>query len=58
MPFGAAWDLAVYRQRAHEAWPKIQITDVDSTGFPDTPLLGCELTLRRPCSSLGCGRTR
>ena len=43
--FGAAWDLAVYRQRAHEAWPKIQITDVDSTGLPDTPLLGSELTL-------------
>jgi glycogen phosphorylase len=45
VPFGAAWDLAVYRQRAHEAWPKIQITDVDSTGLPDIPLLGSELTL-------------
>ncbi len=45
VPFGAAWDLAAYRQRAHEAWPKIQITDVDSTGLPDTPLLGSELTL-------------
>lgn len=43
--FGAAWDLAAYRQRAHEAWPKIQITDVDSTGLPDTPLLDAELTL-------------
>ena len=28
-----------------EAWPKIQITDVDSYGLPDTPLLGSELTL-------------
>jgi glycogen phosphorylase len=45
VPFGAAWDLAAYRHRAHEAWPKIQITDVDSTGLPDTPLLGSELTL-------------
>ena len=45
VPFGAAWDLAAYRQRAQEAWPKIQITDVDSTGLPDTPLLGSELTL-------------
>jgi starch phosphorylase len=45
IPFGAAWDLANYRQRAQEAWPKIQITDVDSTGLPDTPLLGSELTL-------------
>jgi glycogen phosphorylase len=45
VPFGAARELASYRQRAHEAWPKIQITDVDSYGLPDTPLLGSELTL-------------
>ncbi len=45
VPFGAARELAVYRQRVHDAWPKIQITDVDSTGLPDTPLLGSELTL-------------
>ncbi len=45
VPFGAARQLAVYRQRAAEAWPKIQITDVDSYGLPDTPLLGSELTL-------------
>ncbi len=44
-PFGAARDLAAYRQRAQDAWPKIQITDVDSSGLPDTPLLGSELTL-------------
>jgi starch phosphorylase len=44
-PFGAARELAAYRQRAAEAWPKIQITDVDSYGLPDTPLLGSELTL-------------
>jgi starch phosphorylase len=44
-PFGAARELAAYRQRVHEAWPKIQITDVDSYGLPDTPLLGSELTL-------------
>ncbi|MGV0718754.1 alpha-glucan family phosphorylase [Mycolicibacterium sp. XJ662] len=44
-PFGAACDLADYRRRAQDAWPKIQITDVDSSGLPDTPLLGSELTL-------------
>ena len=43
--FGAAQELAAYRQRAQESWPKIQITDVDSYGLPDTPLLGSELTL-------------
>ncbi|WP_135456960.1 glycosyltransferase family 1 protein [Mycobacterium sp. DL99] len=44
-PFGAARELAEYRRRAQEAWPKIQITDVDSYGLPDTPLLGSQLTL-------------
>jgi glycogen phosphorylase len=43
--FGAARELAVYRQRVTDAWPKIQITDVDSYGLPDTPVLGSELTL-------------
>ncbi|MCB0946644.1 MAG: alpha-glucan family phosphorylase, partial [Mycobacterium sp.] len=45
LPFGAARELAAYRLRAREAWPRIEITDVDSTGLPDTPLLGSELTL-------------
>jgi len=45
LPFGAARDLSAYRQRVREAWPKVQVTDVDSTGLPDTPLLGSELTL-------------
>jgi glycogen phosphorylase len=45
VPFGAARELAAYRQRVQEAWATIQITDVDSTGLPDTPQLGSELTL-------------
>ncbi len=45
LPFGAARDLSAYRQRVREAWPHIEVTDVDSTGLPDTPLLGSELTL-------------
>ncbi|OBI92486.1 alpha-glucan family phosphorylase [Mycobacterium sp. 1245805.9] len=43
--FDAARELAVYRRRAEEAWPKITITDVDSTGLPDSPVLGSKLTL-------------
>ena len=43
--FGAARELTAYRLRAEEAWWKINITDVDSTGLPDTPLLGSKLTL-------------
>ncbi|MGB2811257.1 MAG: alpha-glucan family phosphorylase, partial [Mycobacterium sp.] len=44
-PFGHARELAAYRQRVAEAWPSVTVTDVDSTGLPDTPLLGSELTL-------------
>ncbi|MGZ8802106.1 MAG: alpha-glucan family phosphorylase, partial [Mycobacterium sp.] len=44
-PFGAARELAEYRYRAERAWPAIEITDVDSYGLPDTPLLGSQLTL-------------
>ncbi|MGH3523046.1 MAG: alpha-glucan family phosphorylase, partial [Mycobacterium sp.] len=43
--FDAARELAAYRARAVAAWPKIHITDVDSTGLPDTPVLGSKLTL-------------
>ena len=45
VPFGAARGLAEYRRRAERAWPDIRISDVDSYGLPDTPLLGSELTL-------------
>lgn len=43
--FGAAREVAAYRRRAEQAWPTITITDVDSTGLPDTPVLGSKLTL-------------
>jgi glycogen phosphorylase len=43
--FDPARELATYRRRAFEAWPRIHITDVDSTGLPDTPVLGSKLTL-------------
>lgn len=43
--YGAARELADYRVRVRQAWPSIAITDVDSTGLPDTPLLGSQMTL-------------
>jgi starch phosphorylase len=43
--FEAARELTAYRRRVEEAWPRIVVTDVDSTGLPDTPLLGSKLTL-------------
>ena len=45
MAFDPARELADYRRRAFEAWPHIDVTDVDSTGLPDTPVLGSKLTL-------------
>jgi starch phosphorylase len=45
VPFGAARDLAAYCERARRCWPSVRITDVDSYGLPDTPLLGSDLTL-------------
>ncbi|MDA2895071.1 glycosyltransferase family 1 protein [Mycolicibacterium sp. BiH015] len=45
VPFGAARELAEYRHRVATAWPQVKITDVDSYGLPDVPLLGSELTL-------------
>lgn len=54
-PFSAAHKLADYRRRAMAAWPKIEIADVDSTGLPDTPLLGSELTLTAAVQLAGLG---
>jgi starch phosphorylase len=53
--FDAARELAAYRQRAVAAWPKIGINDVDSTGLPDTPVLGSELTLTATVQLAGLG---
>jgi glycogen phosphorylase len=43
--FGPAKKLTAYRQRVRKAWPQVAVTEVDSSGLPDTPLLGSQLTL-------------
>ncbi|MEI7914477.1 MAG: alpha-glucan family phosphorylase [Mycobacteriaceae bacterium] len=43
--FGRARELSAFRQRILDVWPEVGIADVDSTGLPETPLLGSELTL-------------
>ncbi len=53
--FGVARELAAYRRRVEQAWPKIEITDVDSTGLPDTPVLGSKLTLTATVQLAGLG---
>jgi starch phosphorylase len=54
-PFEAARNLAAYRRRGFQAWPNIRITDVDSTGLPDTPVLGSKLTLTAAVQLAGLG---
>ena len=53
--FEGARELTAYRLRAEAAWPKINVTDVDSTGLPDTPLLGSKLTLTATVHLAGLG---
>ncbi|EIV34115.1 glycogen phosphorylase domain protein, partial [Mycobacteroides abscessus 3A-0122-R] len=43
--FAPAKELARYRERVQQVWPSLVITEVDSSGLPDTPLLGSPLTL-------------
>ena len=44
--FGGARQLAQYRSRVESAWPHVRVTQVDSAGLPDTPLIGSTLALR------------
>ncbi|GGG25127.1 alpha-1,4 glucan phosphorylase [Rhodococcoides trifolii] len=43
--FAGAKALAEYRSRIDSAWPSLRVLEVDSSGLPDTPVLGSELTL-------------
>jgi starch phosphorylase len=51
--FGNARRLADYRCKAYAAWPQIKITEVDSAGLPDTPVLGSTMTLTAHVSLAG-----
>ncbi len=43
--YGPAKEVTAYRKKVEAAWPSVAVSDVDSAGLPDTPLLGSELTL-------------
>lgn len=53
--FGVARDLTAYRRRIAQVWSQINITDVDSTGLPDTAVLGSKLTLTATVQLAGLG---
>ncbi|MCP9620655.1 glycosyltransferase family 1 protein [Nocardia otitidiscaviarum] len=44
--FGGARALAEYRRRVETAWPAVKVVQVDSSGLPDTPVIGATLALR------------
>ncbi|MBF6063566.1 alpha-glucan family phosphorylase [Nocardia terpenica] len=44
--YAGARELAEYRRRVESAWPHVQVTQVDSSGLPDTPVIGATLSLR------------
>jgi len=41
-----ARELAAYRARLNQAWPRVQVVGVDASGLPDTPEVGAEMTVR------------
>ena len=41
-----ARELAAYRARLNEAWPRVEVVGVDASGLPDTPEVGAEMTVR------------
>ncbi|MGV9680228.1 alpha-glucan family phosphorylase [Nocardia sp. NPDC003482] len=44
--FTGARELADYRRRVESAWPQVKVLQVDSSGLPDTPVIGADLSLR------------
>ena len=44
--FAPARELATYRARLNEAWPRVTVVGVDASGLPDTPEVGAEMTVR------------
>ncbi|WP_225732302.1 MULTISPECIES: alpha-glucan family phosphorylase [unclassified Nocardia] len=43
--FAAARAAAEYRRRVESAWPAVKVIQVDSSGLPDTPIIGAPMSL-------------
>ncbi|MFC9998976.1 alpha-glucan family phosphorylase [Nocardia sp. NPDC127526] len=43
--FKGARTLSEYRRRIESAWPAVKVVQVDSSGLPDTPVIGANLAL-------------
>jgi starch phosphorylase len=44
--YAPARELAAYRARLNESWPRVVVVGVDASGLPDTPEVGAEMTVR------------
>ena len=44
--FAGARELADYRQRLNNGWPRLRISGVDASGLPDSPVVGAPMTVR------------
>jgi glycogen phosphorylase len=51
--FTPARELAAYRARLNEAWPRVSVVGVDASGLPDTPEVGAEMTVRAAVALAG-----
>ncbi|MGH4025872.1 MAG: alpha-glucan family phosphorylase [Pseudonocardiaceae bacterium] len=51
--FAGARELASYRSRVRAAWPQVRVAQVDTSGLPDTPELGSEMTVRAAVTLAG-----
>jgi starch phosphorylase len=44
--YAGARQLAEYRQRLNDSWPRLRISGVDASGLPDSPVVGAPMTVR------------
>ncbi|HEY1968815.1 MAG TPA: alpha-glucan family phosphorylase [Pseudonocardia sp.] len=44
--YAGARQLAEYRQRLNNCWPRVRVGGVDASGLPDTPVVGAPMTVR------------
>ncbi len=44
--YAGAKEIAAYRTRLNDAWTHVEVTGVDASGLPDTPVVGAPMTVR------------
>jgi starch phosphorylase len=44
--YAGAKEIAAYREKLATAWTKVQVSGVDASGLPDTPVVGAPMTVR------------